>query len=119
MVSTVGRVRATRVLIALECGSIFTSLQLFVCLVLQRHSGRLLPSEGMFITISTFASLIGVCRAITLAKWAGLLRWPPIDSLRMLFIISGLYLETLWVIVQIALHFTEQRHFLVFVCQVP
>jgi hypothetical protein len=113
--SAVGRIRA-QVLIALECGSILTSLQLFICLVLQGHSDRLLPSEGMFVTIATFATLIGVFRATTLANWAGLLGWPPINSLRILFIISGFYLEALWVIVQISLYFTEKRHFLVFVC---
>jgi hypothetical protein len=117
MVLAAIRLRAT-VLIALECCSILTSLQLFLCLILQRRSDRLLPSEGMFVTITTFAILIGVFRATTLASWAGLLRWPPMDSLRILFIISGFYLEALWVIVQIALYFTEKRHFLVFVCQV-
>jgi hypothetical protein len=72
----------------------------------------------MVITISIFTFLIGLFRLLALANWCGVLGWPPMDSLMIIFVMGGRYLETLWTIVQISLRFTDSQHSFVMVFQI-
>jgi hypothetical protein len=72
----------------------------------------------MIFTISIFTLLIGLSRLSALANWWGVPWWPPMDSLMIIFVMGGRYLETLWTIVQISLRFTDSRHSFVLVFQI-
>ena len=109
--------RLVLLLLLCECGATIASVSLLLFMIVSKPWTDTMSSYSRILIIAALTTLIGLVRTVIITSWCGILKWPSTNSLRLVFIVGGYYLQVLWTVVQISLRLNEEGHFFISVCE--